>query len=88
MDLYLGTQIHQLIFKIVLPDVPINHSLITMYSGCSAILEARTVFDEMKLYRDVITWNAMIGGCASHGFAAEALELFKVMKRLKVQPLI
>ncbi|KAL6952198.1 Pentatricopeptide repeat-containing protein, mitochondrial [Sarracenia purpurea var. burkii] len=84
--LQLGMQIHQQVIKIVIPDVPLNNSLITMYARCGAIMEARAVFDEMKLQKDVISWNAMIGGYASHGFAAEALELFGVMTRLKVQP--
>ncbi|XP_050105737.1 pentatricopeptide repeat-containing protein At1g62260, mitochondrial [Malus sylvestris] len=86
VDLNLGMQIHQLVAKTVIADMPINNSLITMYSRCGAIKEAQTIFDEMKLQKDVISWNAMIGGYASHGFAAEALELFSLMKRLKVQP--
>ncbi|CAJ1935947.1 unnamed protein product [Sphenostylis stenocarpa] len=86
VDLYLGRQIHQLVTKIVLPDSPINNSLITMYSRCGAIADACTVFNEIKLYKDVITWNAMIGGYASHGLAAEALELFKLMKTFKIHP--
>ncbi|XP_019434005.1 PREDICTED: pentatricopeptide repeat-containing protein At1g62260, mitochondrial [Lupinus angustifolius] len=86
VDHYLGKQIHQLVTKNVISDVPINNSLITMYSRCGAIVDACTVFNEMKLYKDVITWNAMIGGYASHGLAAEALELFKLMKRLKIHP--
>ncbi|XP_027346796.1 pentatricopeptide repeat-containing protein At1g62260, mitochondrial [Abrus precatorius] len=86
VDLYLGKQIHQLVTKTVLPDSPINNSLITMYSRCGAIVDACTVFNEIKLYKDVITWNAMIGGYASHGLAEEALELFKLMKRLKIHP--
>ena len=86
VDLYLGKQLHQLVTKTVLPDSPINNSLITMYSRCGAIVDACTVFNEIKLYKDVITWNAMIGGYASHGSAAEALELFKLMKRLKIHP--
>ncbi|XP_057749426.1 pentatricopeptide repeat-containing protein At1g62260, mitochondrial [Arachis stenosperma] len=86
VDLYLGKQIHQFITKIVLPDMPINNSLITMYSRCGAIADACIVFNEMKLYKDVITWNAMIGGYAFHGLGSEALELFKVMQRLKIHP--
>ncbi|XP_020234514.1 pentatricopeptide repeat-containing protein At1g62260, mitochondrial [Cajanus cajan] len=86
VDLYLGKQIHQLVTKTVLPDSPINNSLITMYSRCGAIVDACTVFNEIKLYKDVVTWNAMIGGYASHGLAEEALELFKLMKRLKIHP--
>jgi pentatricopeptide repeat protein len=86
VDLHLGMQIHQLVSKTVLPDVPINNSLITMYSRCGEINQAWTIFDEMKLKNDVISWNAMIGGYASHGFSEQALELFKLMKRLKVRP--
>ena len=86
VDLHLGMQIHQLVAKTVIPDVPINNALITMYSRCGAINEARTIFDEMKLWKDVISWNAMIGGYASHGFFEEALELFKLMRRLNVRP--
>lgn len=86
VDLHLGLQIHQMVFKMVIPDVPINNSLITMYSRCGAISEALTIFDEVKTHKDFISWNAMIGGYASHGFAAEALKLFELMKRLGVKP--
>ncbi|XWS62612.1 hypothetical protein CRYUN_Cryun06bG0026100 [Craigia yunnanensis] len=86
VDLHLGMQIHQLVSKTVIPDVPIKNSLITIYSRCGAIIESRTIFDEMKSPKDVISWNAMIGGYASHGFVIEALELFELMKRNKVQP--
>ncbi|KDP29673.1 hypothetical protein JCGZ_18835 [Jatropha curcas] len=86
VDLHLGMQIHQLVRKTVIPDVPLNNALITMYSRCGAIIEAWTIFDEMKPHKEVISWNAMIGGYASHGYAAEALELFKLMRISKVQP--
>ncbi|CAM8938024.1 unnamed protein product [Rhodiola kirilowii] len=85
VNLQLGSQIHQQVMKLVIGDVPINNSLITMYSRCGAIQDARTMFDEMKT-KDVISWNAMIGGYASHGFATEALELFEQMKQLQVKP--
>lgn len=84
--LFLGMQIHQLVSKTVIPDIPLNNSLITMYARCGAIHEARTIFDNMKFQKDVISWNAMVGGYASHGFAFEALELFELMKCLKVRP--
>ncbi|OAY52266.1 pentatricopeptide repeat-containing protein At1g62260, mitochondrial [Manihot esculenta] len=86
VDLHLGMQIHQLVEKTVTADVPINNALITMYSKCGAIIEAQTIFDEIKMQKEVISWNAMIGGYASHGYATEALELFKWMKSFKVQP--
>lgn len=86
VDLQLGMQIHQLVTKTVIPDVPINNALITMYSRCGAIIEAGTIFDEVKLQKEVISWNAMIGGYASHGYAVEALEVFKLMKSFDVRP--
>uniref|UniRef100_A0A7N0U6G9 Pentatricopeptide repeat-containing protein n=1 Tax=Kalanchoe fedtschenkoi TaxID=63787 RepID=A0A7N0U6G9_KALFE len=85
VNLLLGAQIHQQVTKLVIGDVPINNSLITMYSRCGAILEARTMFDEMKT-KDVISWNAMIAGYASHGYATEALQLFEFMKQQHVKP--
>ncbi|KVI09585.1 Pentatricopeptide repeat-containing protein [Cynara cardunculus var. scolymus] len=84
--IHLGIQIHQQLIKIVTPDVPLNNSLITMYARCGAITEARVIFEEMKFRKDVISWNAMIGGYASHGYATKALELFGSMKKLSIQP--
>ncbi|MBA0619915.1 hypothetical protein Godav_005703 [Gossypium davidsonii] len=86
VDMQLGMQIHQLVSKTVIPDVPIQNSLITMYSRCGALVESRTIFDELKSPKDVISWNAMIGGYASHGFSLEALGFFELMKKNKVQP--
>ncbi|KAF4373980.1 hypothetical protein F8388_007886 [Cannabis sativa] len=86
VDLHLGRQVHQLVTKTVMADAPVNNSLITMYSRCGAIKEARIIFNEMKQQKDVISWNAMIGGYAAHGVAVDALELFQLMKELNVQP--
>ncbi|KAL3655422.1 hypothetical protein CASFOL_001208 [Castilleja foliolosa] len=86
-DRNLGMQIHQILTKIVIPDIPLNNSLITMYARCGAISEAENVFfNEMGFRKDVISWNAMIGGYASHGLANEAIMLFEKMKHSKVMP--
>lgn len=85
-SLDLGRQTHQQITKTIIPDIPLNNSLVTMYSRCGGISEARTIFDDMGLLKDVITWNAMIGGYASHGYATTAIDLFEAMKRKRVQP--
>ncbi|KAE8687975.1 Pentatricopeptide repeat-containing protein [Hibiscus syriacus] len=86
VDLKLGMQIHQLVSKSVIPDVPIENSLITMYSRCGALIESHVSFDGLKSSKDVISWNAIIGGYASHGYALEALELFESKKKSNVQP--
>ncbi|WOL20272.1 pentatricopeptide repeat-containing protein [Canna indica] len=83
--LLLGTQLHQLISKIIIPDNPINNALITMYARCGKLMDAKAIFDNMGI-RNVISWNAMIGGYAQHGQAREALELFKEMKQMHVKP--
>jgi pentatricopeptide repeat protein len=56
-----------------------------MYSKCGSIEGACQVFEKM-VNRDVITWNAMIGGYAQHGYAREALGLFKRMLEERVRP--
>ncbi|KFK40616.1 hypothetical protein AALP_AA2G019400 [Arabis alpina] len=86
VNLRLGMQMHQIVLKTVIPDVPIHNALITMYSRCGEITESRRIFDEMKLRREVITWNAMIGGYAFHGNASEALNMFRSMKSNGIHP--
>lgn len=75
-----------MVTKIVIPDMPLNNSIITMYARCGSITDAKAIFDEMRFQKNVISWNAMIGGYASHGFAEEALELFGLMRKSLVQP--
>ncbi|XP_065854340.1 pentatricopeptide repeat-containing protein At1g62260, mitochondrial [Euphorbia lathyris] len=86
VDVRLGLQIHQLVIKTVIPDVPLNNAIITMYSKCGAITVARSIFYEMGSHKEVRSWNAMIGGYASHGYATEAFELFKLMRSFNVRP--
>ncbi|XP_010418205.1 PREDICTED: pentatricopeptide repeat-containing protein At1g62260, mitochondrial-like [Camelina sativa] len=86
VNLRLGMQMHQIVLKTVIPDVPVHNALITMYSRCGELMESRRIFDDMKLKREVITWNAMIGGYAFHGNALEALNLFWLMKCNRIHP--
>ncbi|XP_006301825.2 pentatricopeptide repeat-containing protein At1g62260, mitochondrial [Capsella rubella] len=86
VNLRLGMQMHQIFLKTVIPDVPVHNALITMYSRCGELMESRRIFDEMKLKREVITWNAMIGGYAFHGNVSEALNLFWLMKSNRIYP--
>ncbi|XP_057871179.1 pentatricopeptide repeat-containing protein At1g11290, chloroplastic-like [Cryptomeria japonica] len=56
-----------------------------MYAKCGGIEFARQVFDRM-LVRDVVTWNAMISGCAQNGKAREALVFFDQMQKSEMKP--
>ncbi|KAL1832106.1 hypothetical protein ACET3Z_001757 [Daucus carota] len=61
-----------------LSDVMVGTSLISMYGKCGCILDARKVFDCMT-EKNVVSWNAMIGGYMKNGDAESASVLFKEM---------
>jgi pentatricopeptide repeat protein len=56
-----------------------------MYAKCGSLEDALKVFNKMPS-RDVVTWNAMIGGYAIHGHGKEALKQFEQMREEGVQP--
>eukprot|EP01018_Ginkgo_biloba_P008465 Gb_26313 [translate_table: standard] len=66
-------------------DVFVGSALIDMYAKCGSIDDARNVFDNM-LKQDVVLWNAMIVGYATHGCGKEALQLFEQMQHLDTKP--
>ncbi|CAM6065707.1 unnamed protein product [Sphagnum tenellum] len=59
-------------------DVFVGSSLIDMYGKCGSVEDARRVFDNMPT-RNVVSWNAMLGGYSLHGHGKQALELFEQM---------
>ncbi|MQL94552.1 hypothetical protein Taro_027233 [Colocasia esculenta] len=81
----LGCQVHCLAGKLGLElNVFVCNALISMYFKCGCV-DAFRVFDEMPEC-DVITWNAVLAGCAQHGFGREAIEFFEQMKSEGVLP--
>ncbi|KAL4029247.1 hypothetical protein IC575_012474 [Cucumis melo] len=60
-------------------SIYVGNALIDMYSKCGVIENAMEVFESMDL-KDLITWNSMICGLATHGCGADALTLFHQMK--------
>lgn len=75
-----GRQIHSLFVKTGIQTniVSINNALISMYSKCGSLLDARKVFDLMPEYNGV-SFNSMIAGYAQHGLGGESLSLFEQM---------
>ncbi|KAJ7550458.1 hypothetical protein O6H91_07G102400 [Diphasiastrum complanatum] len=63
----------------------VGTALVDMYAKCGNVTDARAVFDEMPA-RNVVSWNAMIAGYASHGDKREAFTLFKKMLKENVKP--
>jgi len=65
-------------------DVSVGNSLIFMYARCGSSGIARQLFDKMSV-RDVVSWNAMIAGCAQNGHGNMALTLFQQMHQAEVK---
>nr|GMC61928.1 pentatricopeptide repeat-containing protein At5g66520-like [Ipomoea batatas] len=84
VDAFAGLSVHGHAVKFGLhSDIFIQNSLISMYSGCGLLDNARRVFDEMP-NRDVVSWNSMVVGCLRNGELDLALELFRNMKKRNI----
>ncbi len=59
-------------------NVFVKNSLVDMYANCGSLEDAWRVFNKMPS-QDVVTWNAILGGCAMHGHGKEALKHFEQM---------
>ncbi|OVA18008.1 Pentatricopeptide repeat [Macleaya cordata] len=66
-------------------NISVYNSLISMYSRCGSMEDAKKTFQEMPT-RDVISYNSLIAGFASHGRATEAIELMSKMKEEGIEP--
>ncbi|KAI3806868.1 hypothetical protein L1987_22785 [Smallanthus sonchifolius] len=56
----------------------VKTALVDMYAKSGLVKVARKLFD-MLMEKRAVSWNAMIIGYAMHGYAMEALDLFKKM---------
>ncbi len=54
-------------------DVFWGSSLVDMHANCGSMEDAWRVFNKMPS-QNVITWNALLGGCAMHGHGKENLK--------------
>ncbi|KAK6266818.1 hypothetical protein QUC31_017655 [Theobroma cacao] len=61
-------------------NTEVANQIIYMYARCGSIFDGRQVFDSIK-YKDLISWTSMIMGYVYQGHANEAIILFRVMKR-------
>ncbi|KAM1717758.1 hypothetical protein ACFX11_025556 [Malus domestica] len=81
----LGEQIHALIHKLGLDScLFVCNALITMYFKCGSP-NGLCIFQEMP-DRDIVTWNAVLTGCAQNGSGKEAVEVFKQMETTGISP--
>lgn len=75
-DLVLGEQIHGLLIKSGFEFVVfVANPLMNMYGKCSGSYLAEKLFEEMP-FRDIVSWNTIIGAQARNDRPGRALELF------------
>ncbi|ONI21894.1 hypothetical protein PRUPE_2G097100 [Prunus persica] len=85
-DLSLGRKINEYIHDNgVYRDVFIGNALVDMYLKCGDADFAYKVFNEMPV-RNVVSWNSMISGLAHQGKFKEALDVFREMQRIGLEP--
>ncbi|CAM6026226.1 unnamed protein product [Sphagnum balticum] len=79
-----GRHIHSLIVETGADsDVSILNALISMYSRCNSIVDARQIFDSM-CKRNVVSWNAMMAGYITQGNEVSARQVFDRMHQRDV----
>ncbi|XP_024019300.1 pentatricopeptide repeat-containing protein At4g32430, mitochondrial [Morus notabilis] len=82
-----GIQLHCLVIKSGFNcEVFVGNALVSVYSRCENLLDARRVFDEMP-NKDLVTWNAMISGYTQdgdHGLEAALFFLEMVRGRMEL----
>ncbi|KAM7253074.1 hypothetical protein ACFE04_025692 [Oxalis oulophora] len=84
--LEIGQQLHTVIVKDNLAsNLFVGNALVDMYAKSGAINEARRQFELMR-NRDIVSWNAIIGGYVHEENEAEAFAMFQMMKLYGVLP--
>ncbi|CAM6128797.1 unnamed protein product [Calypogeia fissa] len=66
-------------------DVRLGNALVHRYAESGSLDDARLVFDRIKK-RNIVTWNALIGGLAQHGCGDDAYQLFLKMRQEGFDP--
>ncbi|XP_038884364.1 pentatricopeptide repeat-containing protein At4g18520, chloroplastic-like [Benincasa hispida] len=81
-----GREVHaQIVKSSFQTNIHIGSTLVWFYCKCRNRLKASMVLQLMPL-RDVVSWTAIISGCAHLGHESEALEFLKNMVEEGVEP--
>ncbi|RCV25546.1 hypothetical protein SETIT_5G175500v2 [Setaria italica] len=82
-----GQQQHGLVIKsdIRSNKISVHNAMITLYSRCGNVNEAKMLFDRMT-ERNTVSYNSIIAGLAQHGHTAEALKFFEGMLNSEFEP--
>ncbi|CAN8302482.1 unnamed protein product [Cochlearia groenlandica] len=66
-------------------EIVANTALVDFYSKWGRVDTARYVFDKLPR-KNIISWNALMGGYANHGRGADAVKLFEKMLTENLSP--
>ncbi|CAK8562957.1 unnamed protein product [Lathyrus sativus] len=66
-------------------NISVANSIITMYSRCGQIEEAKNTFNSIGT-KDLISWNAMLAAFAQNGLGRKVIETFEDMLKSKCKP--
>ncbi|KAI5080295.1 hypothetical protein GOP47_0005774 [Adiantum capillus-veneris] len=82
-----GEQIHDEIIArgLLKDDVALGTALVDMYAKCGALAKAQEVLENLHV-KNVVSWNALIGGCAEQGNNAQSLYYYERMKYEGLSP--
>eukprot|EP00250_Pteridium_aquilinum_P005063 c15218_g1_i1 orf=1-1347(-) len=85
-DLEHGREIHTKVAEERLEiDQIVSNALVDMYCKCNSIADAQVVFDKLWT-RDLVSWNALIGGYAEQGLNAHLQRCLDQMRLDGVSP--
>lgn len=81
-----GIVVHALVVTSGVHDhTVVGNALVTMYGKCGMTQEANKVFKNLS-EKELVTWNALIGGYAENEEIDEAIKTFKLMREGGIIP--
>ena len=85
-DLEQGRDIHRQLTRMKQADNGLAAAIVTMYSRCGSLTEARKAFEESVTANngDTMLWTSMITSYGHHGHGKEALDLYHRMENAGV----
>lgn len=63
----------------------VGNALVTMYGKCGMTQEAKKIFQNMSV-KELVTWNALIGGYAENEEVDDAIKTFKLLRERGASP--
>ncbi|KAL4585733.1 hypothetical protein LXL04_010357 [Taraxacum kok-saghyz] len=81
-----GKEIHNYIKENQIQSLEVSNALMDMYAKCGSMDDSYQVFIETP-FKDIVSWNTMIGGYSKNCLPSEALSLFiKIQSESEIKP--